>query len=260
MPILKRKRFIVVLSLAIALGGLYWWISKRYVVPILVYHRIELTQEYQPNVVSPKNFEFQMKYLSEHNFHILSVRELAEAIKSKKKMRGKNVVVTFDDGTEDNYISAFSILKKYKIPVMISLVSSYIDQKGFLTLDQIGEMQQAGIDFGSHSKTHPYLPEIPVLKQEEEIKESKKILEKRLGWPVEYFVYPVGGFSEGIKTFVKEAGYKAAFTTNRGYHKLNDDVYELKRIRMTDRDNKNINMWFKLSGFYNAFRKTRDPS
>jgi hypothetical protein len=58
---------------------------------------------------------------------------------------------------------------------------------------------------------------------------------------------------------VRNAGYKAACSTNRGYDRLNRDVYELKRIRFSNKDDSDLTLWWKLNGYYNLFRKAKNP-
>ena len=67
---------------------------------------------------------------------------------------------------------------------------------------------------------------------------SKRNIEKQVGKEVQFLSYPIGGFSEEVKKLVRESGYRGACTTNRGYDRLNKDVYELKRVRFNNKDNK----------------------
>jgi peptidoglycan/xylan/chitin deacetylase (PgdA/CDA1 family) len=129
----------------------------------------------------------------------------------------------------------------------------------YLTVEQIKEMIASGIDIGSHTRTEAYLPDLMVERQWNEIQASKAILEENLGITVDYFAYPIGGFSDEIKKIVQESGYKAACTTNRGYDRFNKDVFELNRIRFSDKDIRQDYMWIKLSGYYNLFRKGKSP-
>jgi len=136
------------------------------------------------------------------------------------------------------------------------MVSDYIGKDGFLTLAQLREMQGQGIDIGSHSKTHVYLPDI-VDEQRlwNEIFGSKKELEDKMGRDIKLFSYPVGGYNPKVIDFVKRAGYIGACTTNRGGYRLNPDVYALRRIKMTEDSDNPWVMWIKLSGIYNLFRR-----
>jgi peptidoglycan/xylan/chitin deacetylase (PgdA/CDA1 family) len=111
---------------------------------------------------------------------------------------------------------------------------------------------------GSHLIVESYLPDMIPQQQKEALVGSKKILEDRLGKPAYYLAYPIGGFSEEVKKIVREAGYRLAFTTNRGYDRFNRDMFELKRIRIKDGDSDPV-MWLKLSGCYNLIRLPKRP-
>ena len=122
---------------------------------------------------------------------------------------------------------------------------------------QILELSRAGMTIACHGMQQLYLPDADEVNQDYEIRECKRVLEERLGKSVDFYAYPVGGFNAAIKAKVKTAGYRAAFTTNRGTDRFNTDVYELNRIRFSDRDNTWFILWAKLNGFYNLFRSLK---
>jgi len=255
-----KKIFVVCLVLfIITTAGFLLWLSNQYVVPIMMYHNVNTIDEFKPNTVSPENFERHMAYLKNHGFHVLSFGKLVQLTTSGNPLPKKSVVITFDDGYEDNYTHAFKILKKYGFPAIIFVASDLVNQKGHLTWEQMREMVQNDITIGSHTRFHSYLPDLPPKKQQDEIGGSKLILEQQLGVPVDYFSYPIGGFSESIKQLVKEAGFRGAAATNRGSDRFNKDVFELNRIRFGDRDNRNDYLWIKFSGYYNLFRAAKKP-
>ena len=234
------------------------WVQDKYVVPVMMYHRVSLADESPMNTVSPKAFAEQMDFLKKNGYGVITLDDFVEGNKARKKFSHKTVVITFDDGYKDNFKNAFPILKKYHFPAAIFLISDFIGiNPNLLSWDQIKEMSQYDIiTFGSHTRRHVYLPEESEEDLNNEIVESKRIIEEHLGKPVYYFAYPSGGFSEHIKSLVAMAGYKAAFTTNRGHDRYNRDLYELSRIRFNDWDS-SIVLWAKLSGYYNLFRKLK---
>lgn len=238
--------------------GFGLWASPQYVTPIATYHHIDHSDYYQPNWVGLKNFEYQMAFLKNNGYRVIRFSELVETLAQKKPLDRKAVVITFDDGYENNYTAAFPVLRKYQFPATIFICSDFVGQPGYLTWAQIKEMKAYNIDFGCHTRTHVYLPDVPAALQQEEILGCKRTVEKNIG-PIELFAYPVGGFTPEIKEILKANGYKAACTTNRGYDRLNKDLFEIKRVRMTDRDIAPLSLWGKFSGYYNFFRRSRDP-
>jgi peptidoglycan/xylan/chitin deacetylase (PgdA/CDA1 family) len=190
---------------------------------------------------------------------VISLDEYVNSLKSGKKIKNA-VVLTFDDGYDDSYLYAFPVLKKYAFPAIIFIIEKHVGVNyTFLKDGQIKEMAKNGIAFGSHTINHVYLPGI---KNEEglknEIAGSKKLLEKRLAIPIDYFSYPVGGYNERIILLVKQAGYKAALTSNRGEGKFNQNIFALKRIKISGKENYFI-FWLKISGYFNIFAKSVNP-
>jgi peptidoglycan/xylan/chitin deacetylase (PgdA/CDA1 family) len=201
-----------------------------------------------------------MRFIRRHGFQVISFDDLMAGIKEGQQFARNTVVLQFDDGYEDNFKYAFPILKKYGFPAMVFLISDKVGDPDFLTWDQIKEMERYNFLAGAHTRHHVYLPEVSLAKAQDEIAGSKQIIEDHLGHRIDYMAYPTGGFTEDIKRLVKEAGYKAAVTTNRGKHKFNEDLYELKRIHMNNTDGQysGLIMWFKLSGYYNLFRQNKE--
>ena len=236
-------------------------VSDKYVVPIIMYHSVNdkaLEHLQNASTVNIDRFRYHMEFLRKNHFRVISFDELVQGIKSARPFPRKTVVLTFDDGYDDVYTNAFRILREYGYPATVFVLTDLIGREGYMTWDQLKEMRSSGlITVGSHTQTHAYLPEVPEDVQRKEIAQSKKILENVFGEPVKYFAYPVGGFTDAIKDMVRAAGYEAACTTNRGFNRFNTDVYALKRIRFSSKDNTYRILTVKLSGFYNLFRSEK---
>ncbi|MCX5694163.1 MAG: polysaccharide deacetylase family protein [Candidatus Omnitrophica bacterium] len=241
----------------------FFWFSPKYTVPILMYHNIGY--EKGSFYVSPENFAKQMEYIKKNGYEVITLNELVTNIRGKKPFKRNKVVITFDDGYRDNYEYAFGILKKFSFPATIFIISDFVGKdftsgKEFLNWEQIILMSQDKISFGAHTKTHfNFGSQMDSLAAQEEIAGSKKAIEEKTKLPVDYFCYPSGGFNEKAKELVKQAGFKGACSTNRGFAKFNSDEYELKRIKVTNSDmTKPFSFYVKLSGFYNVFKRSRN--
>jgi len=91
---------------------------------VLIYHRVaDLDSDPQRLSVTPDNFEKHMDVIA-RNYHPVTLAEMVNDL-SKGYVRERAVVVTFDDGYEDNYINARPILEKYGIPATIYVSSGY---------------------------------------------------------------------------------------------------------------------------------------
>ena len=249
--VIFRLTVTIIIGLGLLAAGFYLlWLYPRYTVPILTYHSFDNTRDLLS--VSPENFEKQMRYLKEKKFHVISLDELAEGIKKKKKFPHNTVAITIDDGYRNNFLHAYPALKKYGFPATIFLVTYYTGNNlGFLNWAEIKEMSRNGISFGGHTRTHIYLPSTD--REEvlwDEIAGCKKIIEENAGIKADYFCYPLGGFTEAAEAAVRKAGYKGACVTNRGDDMLNQhDVYGLNRISVRNND-----PFFSFANFTGAFR------
>jgi peptidoglycan/xylan/chitin deacetylase (PgdA/CDA1 family) len=108
-----------------------------------------------------------------------------------------------------------------------------------LSWEEAAVMSRAGIDFGSHTVTHPILSRTDEAHARHEISESKRAIEERLGVRVEGFAYPNGGradFLPETKALLREFGYTYAVTTIPGSNEPDADVYELRRATPWDED------------------------
>ncbi len=230
-----------------------------YAAPILMYHHVAVTDTPKPDTVSPERFAWHMAYLKEHNFRVVPLDHLIGMVHSGQAVLANTVAITFDDGYEDNYTGAYPILRGQQFPATFFVSSDLVNTDGYLSTRQMKEMIDAGMEIGSHTRRHSYLPGLSPEQQKDEIFESKRRLEEILGVEVAYFAYPSGGFSDGIKQMVKDAGYKGACTTNRGRERFNRDVYELNRVRLSDKDDRLDYLWMKFTGLYNLFRENKSP-
>lgn len=257
----QKKVLTILIVAALLASSLFYfgYIKPRRVTPILMYHAVSSTRGSTMHV-SPSNFSNQMKFLKDKGFKVISLDELVENIQKGKTFLPRTVAITFDDGYEDNYLNAFPVLEKYKMPATIFIITDYVDiSKGYLKWDQVLLMMKNNIDIGGHTKSNVYLPSVSDEKKLwYEIAGCKKAIELKTGQECGYFCYPTGGFNSEVKRVVKEAGYKGACTTNRGFDKMNRDVYELNRIKVTNSDtSKPFHFRAKLSGYYNIFRSSK---
>lgn len=211
--------------------------------------------------ISEEAFGAQMDFLHHNGYRVIPLGDLVELLKSKKPIPPKTVVITFDDGYEDTYTKVFPVLKKYRFPATVFLISNFLDKERaldggtfkFMTRTMAKEMAASGlVTIGSHTRSHHYLPHIrDEAALYEEIAGSKKALEVMLGRPVEFFCYPIGGVTPRVQRYVREAGYVAAVTTLPRHHSFaHRDIFALKRIKMTERARHPFILFVQLSGYY----------
>ena len=131
----------------------------------------------------------------------------------------------FPDKLKNKYIFILQNMCNVKIP-------SGLGEKMVLSWDEIHEMNDNGIYFGAHTKTHPILTNENLKEAEKEIVDSKKTIEDHLKIKIRSFSYPNGSFNNEVIQLVKNCGFDCAVATNQSLiNKYNiNDIYNLPRI------------------------------
>lgn len=209
-------------------------------IPILTYHSIDESG----SVISTKTeiFRKQIKFLSEAGYNAISLKTLEKYFCGQVELPPKTVSLTFDDGFQNFYSTAFPILNEFNFTATVFLIAGYCgkynDWAGNLPIaehsklmdwSEIKELAQNGIEFAAHSLTHPDLTRTSTEAARREISESKRIIEDRLESEIVAFAYPYGAFNSSVKRLTQEY-FAVACSTNLGKAKRGDDVYALKRL------------------------------
>jgi len=226
--------------------------------PILAYHRVHPDQATDTPTVSPEAFEKQMAILAQR-WRPIPLSAIIGSLDGGKPLPARAVAVTFDDGTEDNFIPACPILLRYRIPATIFLITGQIGQPGYLSTDQIRQMAESGISFGSHGLDHEYLPSLAQADLERTLSESKRAIEA-LGLPAEFISYPGGGYTASVMSAARRGGYRGACATNRGFQRFPPDRWALRRITMHEKTVTPAGIWLCCCGYYGINRRLRAPS
>lgn len=195
------------------------------------------------SIAVPESREEASYYISPRRFHRLmnclhlagyKAATLSEWLHDE--VPEKHVLITFDDAYDDLYCELLPLVIERQYKPVIYVVADRIgasniwDQasglcaRNLLTLDQIREMQKYGVEFGSHSLTHPRLTEVTDAQLQCEVRDSKLKLEDLLGVEITSFAYPFGGVDRRVHSAVAAAGYKLAFTTIPGSNWWNDPL------------------------------------
>lgn len=219
-----------------------------------MYHRINHPDQKSSLTVSPESFKKQIDFLQKKNFRFLSLDEVVSQ-KAKAPFLARRVTVSFDDGFLDNYEKAFSILLERKLKAALFVVVNWVGQEGFMDWNQIRELSKNGIDIGSHTLTHRWLPDIYDPKElERELVDSKRRIEDQIGKEVPWFSYPVGGMDEKVVEAVKRAGYQAAWVAGaRSTNPVRETLLCLRRIKVTPSDSSLIRFAIKAYGIKSLF-------
>ncbi|MBU0759893.1 MAG: polysaccharide deacetylase family protein [Candidatus Omnitrophica bacterium] len=256
---LKKYSSIAVLAVVFVIAlCVVLWAHQQYVVPIIMYHKVDDTADVSKLSVCPRSFESQIHFLKAHNYNAVKLEDVPDLME-KGPLPRKTIAITFDDGYENNYTCAYPVLKKYGIPATIFIVPALVGTEGYLTWDQIVEMSESGvITIGSHTMTHAWLPDLPEQKLDIEVFDSKRAIEGHLRKEVSSFSYPLGGFNSHVRDKVIKAGYKIAVATNPGKNYPNHDLFAMKRLRISRTSDNLFVFWIEISGFYTWLKEHRD--
>lgn len=202
-------------------------------VPILMYHSISDRDPSNTLLVSPSEFENEMAWLHDNGFTSLSLDELYYSL-TTGNIPERPVVITFDDGYDDNYINAYPILKKYGLIGNFFIITDYMDtHPGFMTVDMLKEMHSNGMVIESHTSNHQELKNLSDEDKKTSIKNAQNFLKEKLNIDSKFLCYPVGRYDEATKNVASSLGVKLAVTTEPGLANINQGLTSLKRVRIS---------------------------
>ena len=200
--------------------------------------------------ISVEDFENQIKYMKDRNYSSISLDDLINYYENGVSLPKKSVLITFDDGLEGVYKFAYPILKKYGFKAVFFVISGRVDRvKNFVNWNELKEMVESNVfEVGSHThdshKTFningKFVSIISTKNDNEDYEAfknrviddltiSKNEIEKNIGKEVLSFAYPYGEYSKDTIEFLKEAGFKFAFTVYKGINIKSTSEFELKR-------------------------------
>ena len=227
-------------------------------IPILLYHDFVTTvPDSDPDnfnyINTPQSFEENIKVLLENGYTFISFKELNDANNGKIELPEKPILVSMDDGYYSNYEYIFPILKKYKVKASIFIVTDKvgkeIDGKKYLSWEQCIEMQDSGlVEIFSHSKRHVFYDKFPVRMIRDDVIESYKIIEEKLGDKnLKVFAYPYGAYTKetvwtlklnGIDMQIYDIGMNYSNDFNNNYIKRINIPCEMTGVEIIEEINK----------------------
>lgn len=213
---------------------------------MLMYHAIAPGKDMPawPWAVSMQQLCDQLDFLVTEGYATPTMGELVAA--PAKKWSGRTAVITFDDGYLDN-LAACDALQQRGMRATWFIVSGSIGQSPrwpadgrppgrLLNAAELRDMQENGMEIGSHTVNHVRLTEADDASLVRELSDSKASLEDLLGCAVDSFAYPYGACDKRSAAAVKQAGYAAACTTRTGWALRDNTPYQLRRLTVFNAD------------------------
>jgi peptidoglycan/xylan/chitin deacetylase (PgdA/CDA1 family) len=231
------------------------WTRSSYVV--LLYHRVageQIAGEERLDV-APARFEAQLRLLRRLRFRPLRSDELLAFHREQvSTLSRRRYVLTFDDAYRDAVRALAG--KGDHLPEMF-VPTDWVgrappwggrDDVILADWDQLRALAKDGIALGSHTKSHPVLPELPPSELDDELRGSRRILEENLGEALPFLAYPHGRYDDAVRTAAASAGYAVAYTTDPGRNGAGTDPLALRRISVKDWDSRLSFIWKALTG------------
>ena len=202
--------------------------------PILEYHMV--TENPRPGaekyVVPPADFAEQLDYLASEGYTTITPQDYARARKGKQTLPEKPVILSFDDGYEDNHRVVLPMLEERGMKAVFYVVTNDIGLPGYMTWDNLFDMERRGMEIGSHTANHIPLTELPPEKQRDELRLSKLMLEWKGMKTIYSFSYPNGAYDAGIVAMLQEEEYLTAVTGDAGLNDRATNPYLLRRVNI----------------------------
>ncbi len=191
---------------------------------VLCYHSVQSGWD-SPLAVEPDDFAWQAAWLQRRRT-VLPLRDALSRLDRTGRLPRGEAALTFDDGFADLHTHALPLLKRHRLPATVFLVAQtltsggqavdWVDTAGSqqlrtLTLDQVLEMQDAGVEFESHSWAHRDLTGLSTEECVRDLRESRELLTDLLGRPVTLLCYPRGLHNRQVREAAEKAGYTHAF-------------------------------------------------
>jgi peptidoglycan/xylan/chitin deacetylase (PgdA/CDA1 family) len=193
-------------------------------VTILCYHSVEFGWE-SPLAVEPEDFAWQAGWLRASR-RVLPLSDALGRLDVTGRLPRGEAALTFDDGFAALHEHVLPVLTRERLPATVFLVAQTLTAEGrpvdwvdtpgpkplsTLTLDQVLEMQEAGVDFQSHSWAHHDLTRLSEAECVRDLRESRELLSDLLGRPVSLLAYPRGRHTAHVRRAAARAGYSHAF-------------------------------------------------
>ncbi len=270
----NRKRLLVVVSAVVLILGvsvaLYVRALRKDTVPlpVLMYHHLDQVAG-NDWVVTPEQFETQMRTISENGWHSVTVDQLIACVDEGAALPEKPVLITFDDGYTSNLEIAAPILEKYGLHGVIFVVGINAGQQYYahtgepltpprFALEEAREWIDRGvIELASHTydmhqdASQGWSGHDGVLAKEDESEEEyrqkltddmekeRALFREKLGIGFQAFSFPFGFFNEKADEILKSEGIRLTVTTNYAPNLIRkgdpDSLHLLNRYTITDR-------------------------
>lgn len=200
-------------------------IEKDREIPVLMYHAVsDYCWGEAELFVSPSVLDAQIALLLENGYTLITFEDLDRLDEIEKP-----VMLTFDDGYDDNYDCLFPILQKYQAKATVFVIVNDIGRNHKLTEDEIKEMADSGlVSIQSHTLSHNYLSYMGAEQLDRELQDSKLALARLTGREPFVLCYPTGMYS-ALSLEKTAESYEFGLLMSKGLYVTGEDPYRIPR-------------------------------
>lgn len=194
-------------------------------VPILMYHAVsDQTWGLEGLFLSPSDMEAQLKYLTENGYDPIFFSDLPHLDQYKKP-----VILTFDDGYNNNYTELYPLLQKYHVKATIFVIPSSVGGQYSMTAAQIKEMADSGlVSIQSHTQDHKELASLSADQQKQQFAQSQLSLARITGRIPSVLSYPSGSYDANTLKLAPEY-FDMAVKSRGGLWTVQNNFFEMDR-------------------------------
>ena len=197
-----------------------------------MYHRFN-ENKYPSTNIKMEIFHQQMNLITKLGYEFIDPKIFLDEFERPKDR--KQILITIDDGFTSFYEVAWPYLKKNKIPFILFVSTEPVGRNGYMTWDQIKEIDNSKIGFiGHHSHTHEYLIDMNERDFINDIETATRIFKEKLGYVPPIFSYPFGEYSLYMKNYISK-NFEIAFGQHSGIIDINKDKFELPRFPINEK-------------------------
>lgn len=194
-------------------------------VPVLMYHAVsDQTWGLEGLFLSPSDMEAQLKYLTENGYDPIFFSDLPHLDQYKKP-----VILTFDDGYNNNYTDLYPLLQKYNVKATIFVIPASVGGQYSMTVAQIKEMADSGlVSIQSHTQDHKELASLSADQQKQQFAQSQLAIARMTGRIPSVLSYPSGSYDSNTLSLAPEY-FDMAVKSRGGLWTVQNNFFEIDR-------------------------------
>jgi peptidoglycan/xylan/chitin deacetylase (PgdA/CDA1 family) len=196
-----------------------------------MYHRFD-ENKYPSTNIQMNIFLQQIRLIKDLNYDFIHPENFEKNFNIPKKQ--KKILITIDDAFQSFYEVAWPFLKENKIPFILFVSTEPVGNKGYMTWDQIKEVEQESFAIiGHHSHSHDYLIDVSNEDFIKDIEIANKIFTEKIGYIPSLFSYPFGEYSEFMRQYISK-NFTYAFGQHSGVIDVNKEKFQLPRFPINE--------------------------